>query len=278
MRCPAPPTATADCKLEPMTTQLFNSQVLRSLRSHQLWTTLGWADIRFRYRRTMIGPFWLTISTGATIFGVGFVYAGLFGKPVSGYLPYLAIGMIVWAFISATINEGCNAFIAAAGIIKSYEMSLPVHPLRLMWRNEIIAFHNLVLVGLLWLYFHWSLSAIVLLAIAGWLILNVFLFGLVLCLATICTRYRDVPQIIGAVLQLAFFVTPIMWSAADLGPRRWVADVNPLSALIEIIRAPLLGEIPEARAWIIAVAVALGALAVGLACFEKYKYRIAYWL
>jgi ABC-type polysaccharide/polyol phosphate export permease len=254
------------------------SQVLNSLRSHQLWTTLGWSDIKYRYRRTMIGPFWLTISMGAMIFGIGFIYAGLFGKPVSNYVPYLAIGMIVWSFISTTVNEGCNVFIAASGLIKSYEMNLPVYLLRLMWKNQIVALHNLILVAVLWLYFQWNPSWLFLLSIMGWLILSAFLFGFVLCLATICTRFRDVSQIISTILQLMFFITPIMWAANDLGHSRWIADVNPLFALIELIRAPLLGERPDAQDWIIAIGAMLGALAMGLFCFEKYKYRIVYWL
>src|SRR5271170_3081765 len=100
--------------------------IATTLERHDLWRTLGWADIRFRYRRTTLGPFWLTLSTGVMIFAIGLLYAGLFHQEISSYIPSLAIGIIVWNFFITSITEGCSVFIHAGGYIKAYAIPLPI--------------------------------------------------------------------------------------------------------------------------------------------------------
>jgi ABC-type polysaccharide/polyol phosphate export permease len=141
------------------TNTLMLSQSLRdiavSLERHQLWRTLGWADIRFRYRRTVLGPFWLTLRTGVMVFAIGLLYAGLLHQDISSYLPFLAIGIIICNFFSTSTNEGCSVFIGAAGFIKAYAMPLSIYVLRLLWRNIIIFLHNFVIVIVIWTIFRW---------------------------------------------------------------------------------------------------------------------------
>src|SRR5207244_5092605 len=129
-----------------------------SVRNYEVWTTLGWADIKFRYRRTVIGPFWITLSTGTMVLAVGIVYAGLFRKDPSAYIPYFAVGLVIWNFFSTTFLEGCTVFILAGGMIKASNVALPVHILRMTWKNIIIFLHNVVVIAALWLYFRWPLS------------------------------------------------------------------------------------------------------------------------
>ena len=72
---------------------------------------LGWQEIRLRYRRSTLGPIWLTISTGALIGGMGPLYGRLLGQDIGSYYPYLAVGYVVWIFISSVINDACTVFI-----------------------------------------------------------------------------------------------------------------------------------------------------------------------
>src|SRR5215813_7327351 len=131
------------------------------------WSALAWADTKSRYRRTTIGPFWLTLSTGAMVGSVGILYAGLFGSDISEYLPFLGAGMIVWTFINAVITEGCNVFIASAGYIKSVPLPLAAHVYRLIARNAIILAHNAVLLVVLWLMFRWPIGPDAAFAVLG---------------------------------------------------------------------------------------------------------------
>jgi lipopolysaccharide transport system permease protein len=253
-------------------------KVVATLQNRSLWGTLGWADIKFRYRRTVLGPFWLTISTGMMVFAIGLLYAVLLNKDMSTYIPSLAIGMIIWMFFSTSLTEGCSVFIVASGIIKAYTISLSTHVFRLLWRNIIIFLHNVLIIVVVWIIFRWSLSPLALLSVLGFAMLLAFIFGLVMLFGVLCTRFRDIPLIITAMLQLFFFLTPIMWSPDDLGPYRWVVELNPLFSLIEIVRAPLMNHMPDLKEWLIATGCTTLSLFCGLAFYARYQHRVAYWL
>jgi len=78
----------------------------------ELWFTVGLFDIRKRYRRSVLGPFWITISLGAFIHGLGFIYSPLVGGGTASFLPFVTFGFIAWQFISQLVLDGCNVFIA----------------------------------------------------------------------------------------------------------------------------------------------------------------------
>jgi ABC-type polysaccharide/polyol phosphate export permease len=256
------------------------SELVACAWRYETWSALGWADIKYRYRRTALGPFWLTLSTGAMVLSVGLVYSGLFGSDASNYLPFLATGMITWTLCSAIILDGCNVFVSAAGYIKSVPMPLAMYVYRLIFRNLIILVHNMVLVGVIWLLLPWVLGWNVLLAVPGLILNLVALSGAVLLLGTLCARFRDIPQIIAAIMQLLFLLTPIVWMPNSLrtGRMEFVIDWNPLYYLIEIVRAPLLGQPLPARVWLMASLIAGLSMALGATFFVRHRHRIAYWL
>lgn len=255
-----------------------SGEIAHTIQNYGLWSTLGWADIKFRYRRTMIGPFWLVLSTGVTILAIGLLYAGLFRKHTSDYIPYLACGMIIWGYINTTIMDGCNVFISASSIIKSSSIPLSVHILRLMWRNVVIFMHSFVVILAAWAWYQWPLTWHALLALPGLIVLTVFLFGLVLILSIICTRFRDMPQIMTSILQLLFFLSPIIWTPSATmraSPLLWL---NPFYSLIEVVRAPLLAQSVDAREWVTAIAATALILILGMLAYARFRRVVAYWL
>lgn len=256
------------------------TELIDVARRYEVWWTLAWADTKSRYRRTVIGPFWTTISTGTMIFSVGLVYAGIFGADLSHYLAYLAAGVITWTFLNTTITEGCNVFILAANYIKAVPLPLPMHVLRLVARNLIIFLHNIILIVPVWLIFRWEIGWSVLLAVVGILIDLVAITGAVLALGILCARFRDIPQIITAVSQLLFLLTPIVWMPNALNSARLSVIVhwNPIYYLIEVVRGPLLGAPPGLGLWLTAGLIALASVAVGGALYRKFRHRVAYWL
>src|SRR5471030_141781 len=114
------------------------------VRSYPVWTTLGWQDIRQRYRRSMLGPFWITLTMLVTIAGMGPLYGSLFKMDLNDFVPYLSLGIITWGLISTLILEGCTSFTAADSIIRSVRLPLSLHVLRGIYRNVIIFLHNVV--------------------------------------------------------------------------------------------------------------------------------------
>jgi lipopolysaccharide transport system permease protein len=254
--------------------------IVAALKRMPLVGVLGWQDVRARYRRSALGPFWITLSMGVMIGTIGIVFGQIFNSPMQEFLPFLTIGMVLWTFIAAVITEGSTGFIAAESIIKQLPIPLFVHILRMIWRNLLILMHNLVIFPLVLLIVGKPLGWVALLSIPG-LLLDILNLGwMVLLLATICARYRDLPQMVASVLQVVFYLTPVMWMPSLLPGRAgtYLLDFNPVYHLIEITRAPLLGQTPSATNWIVAAALAVIGWAVALLVFGRYRRRIAYWL
>lgn len=255
-------------------------ELMTAASTWETWWALAWADTKSRYRRTSIGPFWITISTAVMVFAVGLLYAGLFGNNPSEYLPFLAIGMTMWNFIATVVSEGCAVFIASSGYIKSVRLPLPFYVFRVLARNLIVFAHNLPLILVLWLIFRWEVSWHTLLVIPGMIIASIALLGTVLILGIFCARFRDVQPIVAAVMQLLFLMTPIVWMPKTLNRDKlgFVMDGNPFYYLLEIVRGPLLGQSPPPYVWIGAILLALVALLIGGAFYDRFRHRVAYWL
>jgi lipopolysaccharide transport system permease protein len=242
--------------------------------------TLGWQDVRQRYRRSSVGAFWLTISMGVVIGTIGIVFGQIFKSPMEEFLPFLSIGLILWNFISVVLTDGCVGFIGAEAVIKQLPIPLPMHIFRLLWRNLIILAHNIVIFPIVLLAVWKPLTWYAFIAIPGLVLLTLNLVWMALLLATICARYRDIPQIVSSALQIVFYVTPIMW-LPNLLPARahsYIVDANPFFHLMEIVRAPLLGQVPTLENWLVSLAMfVIGAL-ITLAFFGRFRRRVAYWL
>jgi ABC-type polysaccharide/polyol phosphate export permease len=254
------------------------ADVFLGLRSREIWLLLGWSDIKQRYRRSTLGPFWITLSTAITIAVMGPLYGRLFGQQESGYVAFLAIGMVMWGFISGVITETSTGFISSEGYIKEFNLPLSVFIFRVVWRNFNIFMHNaLVMVVVVLINGHVSPWAIVEVPVSIlFLLFNTFWLGLLL--AVVCARYRDIQQILNNVLQIMFFLTPILWPPHMLGEKAWVLNYNPLYFFIESVRAPMLGNSVSFGIWMGLLITSLGMFFISAVIFGKFRNKIAYWL
>jgi lipopolysaccharide transport system permease protein len=244
-----------------------------------MWFLLGWYDIKQRYRRSLIGPFWITISTGVMVGSIGFVFSTIFRTQISEFLPYFAVGQILWLFVSTQISESCSTFIKYQSIIKQMSVPLSVHIMRRLWNNLILFFHNALIIAAILIVAGNGFSWNILLAIPAMLLSVILLFLISVTLGIICSRFRDITQVVGVFLQLIFFFTPILWMKRVLPAEySWITDLNPFFHMIELMRSPFLGEFPENILWVymlIYISMA-GVTAFFFLC--RYKHRVAYWL
>jgi ABC-2 type transport system permease protein len=251
-----------------------------------LWGHLGWQDIRQRYRRSVLGPIWISITMAVTAIALGVLYAGLFENELSVQLPNILVGFIIWGFISGCISEGSEMFIANVGLITHLPAPLSVHLYRLIWKQTLFFLHNLVVYVVMLIVFpqhlHWTdLAAFpafgVLVLNGGWVAL---LFGIV------TTRFRDLTPITQSIVQLAFFMTPIVWIYQDflhssnpaVAQRARLAELNPFLHFVEILRRPMLGQNQELRFWIVALAITVVGWLVTLVVLRRYRARVPYWV
>lgn len=252
--------------------------LVAGLQKSWLWGELAKQDIRLRYRGSLLGPLWVTISTVIWIVSMGFIYAKLFHTPASSYLPFLSVGLIVWIFLASLITEGCGTFTVVSGIIHQVPLPYSVHVYRLVARNVFVLAHNCVIIPfVLWIFgivpdgnVWWIPPALLLLIINGvWIAV---LFGLV------SSRFRDVPPIVASFVQVIFFVTPVFWPPGALGAWAWLGELNPLFAGMDVIRAPLLGQAVSPYSWPILVGVTVVGSVITFLLFARFRSRIPFWV
>lgn len=242
---------------------------------------LGWQDIRQRYARSSIGAFWLTINMGLMIVMLSLIFGALFRTASGEFLPYVCAGLICWNFMSVSVNEGCHAFISARGIILQVRMPLFTHVMRIIWRNMLILAHNFVIFPLvLIVVLKWP-GPTALLAVPGFAIVVANIAWMMLAIAVLCTRFRDMTQVMQNVMQIAFYATPIIWMPRFL-PDHTVASLvvrlNPFYHLLSLIRSPLLSEYPAPENWAVGILLAVAGWSATLIFFGRYRRRIPYWL
>jgi lipopolysaccharide transport system permease protein len=243
-----------------------------------LWVTLGWNDIRQRYRRSLLGPFWLTASMAIMVVSLGFIYARIFKTDINDFLPFLCVGLLVWGFMSSTLNEAGTLFIGSESYIKQVRLPFSLYVYRFVWSRLIIFAHNFVIYLGVLAYFRISPGVVALEAIPGLLVVSVNALLVSLYLGMSSARFRDIPQIVASVVQIVFFVTPIMWKPEFLGERSFLVEINPFYHLIEIVRAPLLGHAPTAENYAAVAIITIVNLFIASSFFVKYRPRIAYWV
>ena len=262
-------------------TQLAWKDVLEGLAKWPIWLTLSYRDISVRYRRSVLGPFWLTLSMAITVYTMGYLYGHLFHTDLQRYYPILTAGMLSWSLLSSVVIESTEGFSTTTALIQQIKLPYTLHIHRIASRNMIIFFHNIVVIVPILIIFHEyaKVNWHTLLIIPGLLVvyINSIIYGSIL--AMIGGRYRDVSQIIRSFVQVIFFVTPVMWEPDVLPDRdRFFVDLNPFYAFIQIIREPLLGKMPTMHNLaVVAFMTVIGAW-FGFKMFTKYRARIVYWL
>lgn len=242
------------------------------------WFLMGNQDIAMRYRRSVIGPFWISLSLGAMILGLSLLYGPLFGQDIGEYLIWLGCSFLVWFLISNLVNESCAIAVEAESQLRSIPIPIPVLAARMVHRNFVIFLHNLVVVVALFAIYSYVPGAETAIAPAGLAVILAVGFFTALTLGPLCLRFRDITQIIANVLQISFFLTPILWVPSQARVEPLVYLLNPFYHLIELVRAPVLGAFPTPLNWTVSLSL-LGALVVlAFLSLGVSRRRIFTWL
>ena len=259
--------------------------LVRGFHQHELWLQLGWQDIKQRYRRSTLGPLWITIATGVMALALGLLYSMLFQIPLADFLPHVTVGLIMWGFISGCIKDGAEIFIDNEGLIKQLPSALSVHVYRLVWRQALFLAHNLVIWAVLMMIFPRPLGWDLLLAIPAMALLILNGVWVTMFFGIVATRYRDVAPLLEAMTQLLFYVTPIVWTTqtlkeqgGDIAQRALLAEINPLFHYMEIIRAPMIGQPLAAYHWWVVLGCTAVGLILSLLAMKQWRFRVSYWV
>jgi lipopolysaccharide transport system permease protein len=242
---------------------------------------LGWQDVRQAYRRSVVGPFWLTIGMAVQIVTMGLVFGLIFKTDLEDYLPFLSVSIIFWSFISTTLNEGCQTFIASEAMIKQLNLPHYQYVIRTVWRNLVSSGHNLVILPLVLLFFwrfpEWTLIGLV----PGLILLVLNVSWVVWLLGMVSARFRDMPPIIASIMTIAFYVTPVMWYPKLMENNELahlLLGLNPMYHWLQVVRLPILGEWPTWENWALALLSGVIGWVVTAVAYKKYRNMIAYWV
>jgi lipopolysaccharide transport system permease protein len=247
------------------------------LTRHVTWRALAAGDIRSKYRRTFLGPWWITATNGLTALMMGLVAGRFLGFDPKTYLPHFMVSVTIWNFISSSLGEAPFTMVNAGGMIKAVDMPILIHVMRMVQRNLIIFLHNIAIVPIIWLILPWPIGFEALLFIPGLAIVYVFVVSTSIIISMICVRYRDVPPVVSSVLQLLFFVSPIIWVPSKIQGGELIVQLNPIAYLLEVTRDPLMGTIPSLMNWAGAIGLVALVTVAMMYIYTRYRSRVVYW-
>lgn len=247
-------------------------------RAWELWLTLAWYDVLLRYRRSMLGPLWITISMGLMLLGMGPLYSMVFDVPLRRFFPYVTLGIIFWQFIATTLNEGCTCISAGGRYLKQAPVPVSTFVWRVVARHVIQTAHHAVLFVPVAIWSGITPTPAMLAFVPGFLLLVGFLHAACTVCGIVCARFRDMIQVVASLLQMSMFLTPVFWYPEGDAARSRIIAYNPFVPLLEVVRRPLLGEQVEPRSWAIAGAAFAAAALLATALVATKRSRLVYWI
>ncbi|MDD2857080.1 MAG: ABC transporter permease [Candidatus Nanopelagicales bacterium] len=249
-------------------------------RERRIWTLAALISVGNRYRRTILGPWWLTLSTVFFVFGLSFLRVGLGGGDLKNAVPYVGLGFIIFGLIAGGINVGSSTYVQAGAQLSTSQRPYSTYPMQGNAVQFIDFLHDAVVIIVIALFFSipftlaWGLSVL-----ATFLIVASSI-GVGLWLGPLAARFRDVGPLVSMVMRLMFFLTPIFWSIDQVttNDRAWLAWWNPLTYQLLAFRDPILGTSHGLAPYVVTTLLAVGNLALGIVVFTKSRARIPYWV
>jgi ABC-type polysaccharide/polyol phosphate export permease len=255
------------------------SDLMGAARMWRLWCLIAWYDIRSRYRRSTLGPFWTSISMAMQALVTAFMLGFLFKLSILEFLPYITISVILWNFIVTTVNEGATAFLSSSDLIMQVKRPFTFYILQTVWRNLILGAHNLVIFLVVAVICGIFPSGAWLWAIPGLAALILNLVWAAFAAGIFSARFGDVPLIVQNAFTMLFWLTPVLYRPEQLGGAIVrIVEFNPLYHILEIVRAPLLNELPTLHHWAWALATAAVGWSLTFCLLVRTRHRIAYWI
>lgn len=280
-QCPEPSQTTSAFEIRKKQYAKARLDLGQALKMWRVWLALAWQDISIRYRRSIIGPLWITLSMAITVYSMGFLYARLFHIDLNYYFPYLVSGMLSWTLIQSLLTEGVDTYLVSGGLIRQVKLPLSFHIHRMCSRNFMISAHNILVMIPIYLFFYhsWNLMWSLPILVINLVLLYINAIFITNILAMICARYRDMGQVIKSILQVLFFLTPVMWDPSSLSLKfQHLILLNPLYEFIQLIRMPLMGQVPSLTNYLLILGFTLLGGSMHFWMFARYRSRIVYWL
>ena len=245
----------------------------------RLWYLIGSGEMRRRFARARLGQFWIMLSSAISVSMMGLVWAYLWNQPVRELLPFVGVSMTVWQFLSAVLNDSTMAFPQYSHYFLNQYMPASTIIYAVLYKNVATFFLNMIFPLAVIIFFGGAVTAYSLLSVVGLFLVIVWCVSIGYALAILCARFRDIVQVVSSLLQVAFFVTPVLWKPEFLPPQaHYFVTYNPFAPLLAVVRDPLLGRPLSWDVWLTACAIVLATLVCVLPFVGRFCRRLVYWL
>jgi ABC-type polysaccharide/polyol phosphate export permease len=252
--------------------------IVEAIKLYRTWAYLSYQDVISRYRRSILGPFWVAAIMITQSVALSLVFGGIYNIELREFLPYVIAGLTVFNYIGSAFGEGAETFAIYRSVVTAYNMPLSFHIMRMCCRQFVIFLHNFVVFIVVMAVFSRAFTITPML-IPALFVAFVFLFSCTLINATLSLRFRDYKFILPHVWTIVFYFTPVIWRPNQISEHlSFLYVYNPIYYILEIMRGSMLGTPVGLEVWLGATGVATGAAAIAYLVFATMRKKIALWL
>jgi len=252
--------------------------VIAGLKMYPVWLHQAYYYLSAKYKRTALGSLWIAGNFIFLSIAITIVFGDLFNRDVKDFLPYVMMGNLSASMCLWILAEGPELYMSSGNIIRNHAYPFSYFTFEEMARVLMLFGHNLVV-------FYIFMAFAGTLAIPHWTVLPglVVDVGIMMTWGTVvglaASRFRDLRFLLSSISHIMYFLTPIYWHYDLLSAsHKWVADFNPLYAMVSLLRAPFLGHAPTSGNWTVALILLGSGLVVWLFTFTACRRRIPFWV
>lgn len=258
--------------------QLGIDDIVDGLKMSKVAFHFAWTETLVRYRRSVLGPFWMVLGTAIGVVGLGYVWSNLFNIEKHEFLPTLTVGLILWQLISSSLMESSSLFIRNTQTFINIRTPSFFISLQQFFKAIINFAHSATIVLLIMLIYPEMLNPYTWLSLVGLLLLFLNLLWIIHLIGYIGARYRDTEPLLSTIMPIIFFLSPVMYKTQQLDDVQFIMLFNPVAHLIDVVRAPLLGSVPSAYQYLIVIGLLMVGSALALSITHHKRRWLPYWL
>jgi len=257
----------------------FLNFFLSSLKYLNTIYNISFLDISLKYRRTVLGNYWIILTYLITISIISMVWSTLLNAPLSEYFPRLFIGFTVFYLLISFTSSSTDIL---SGQYQGILLSLGVPINHVILRHLIfiiLEYIPFIPVYFLILYFaglNISLSS--LLFLPGLVLVFVNGYWIIFLISLLCARFRDLGLFINAIMSASLLLTPVLWDKSRLGQYESFVYLNPFTSFIEAIRDPLIGIAVNPIVYFLLILYLIIGFLISSSLYKHKKKLFNFWL
>lgn len=237
-------------------------------------------DLRVRYRRSTLGLIWTMLQPLMMMMVMYIVFSNVFRFDVYRYPVYVLAGILFWNFFSQSVVASMNSLRANAGILQKLPVPKAVFPVATVLSGVVNLCLALVPLLAILVATGQPLEPALLFLPVSIILAAMFTLGAGLLLSPLAVFFSDVVELVGVVLMLLMYLTPIFYPVSIVPERyRWLVRYNPVRSVLEVFRDPIYyGKIPPLPHVTVTLVIAVLALLIGALAFRKSSDRIPFYV